>query len=81
MTDPAHNQPSCAKRAGWAQSAVMTYARTKEGCAYDPVADLASDLMTDLCHLLVQEGVLPDLILERARSHCQEACLEEGIVI
>ena len=73
--------PTCAERAGWAQSAVSAYAQAKESGAYDPLADMASDLMADLCHLLVREGVLPDLVLERARTHCQEECAEEGIVI
>jgi hypothetical protein len=74
-------KPSCAERAAWAERAVRAYAKAREGLTYDPVIDMASDLITDLCHLLVKEGVLPDLALERARNHCQDERAEEGIVI
>jgi len=74
-------KPTCAERAAWAEHAVHAYAKAKESRAYDPVTDMASDLMTDLCHLLVREGVLPELVLERARDHCQDECAEEGIII
>jgi hypothetical protein len=73
--------PTCAEHAAWAERAVHAYARVKEGRVYDPVVDVASDLMADLCHLLVKEGSLPDLVLERAKNHCQDECAEEGIVI
>jgi hypothetical protein len=74
-------KPTCAERAAWAERAVHAYARAKEARADDPLIDIAPDLMADLCHLLVREGVLPDLALERARNHCQDECAEEGIVI
>ena len=74
-------KPTCAERAAWAEHAVHAYARAKEARADDPVTEMASDLMADLCHLLVREGALPDPVLERARDHCQDECAEEGIVI
>ena len=74
-------KPTCAERAAWAERAVRAYAKAREGRTYDPVTDMASDLMADLCHLLVREGVLPELVLDRARDHCQDECAEEGIVI
>lgn len=70
--------PTCAERAQWAEKAVTAYAHAKEGRVYDPVADMASDLLTDLCHLLVGEGILPGLLLERAKIHYEEECTEEG---
>jgi hypothetical protein len=74
-------KPICADRATWAEHAVTAYAHAKEGRAYDPVAEMASDLFADLCHLFVREGVSPELMIERAQLHCQEECLEEGIII
>jgi hypothetical protein len=74
-------KPSCADCAAWAEKAVTAYARAKEGRAYDPLEEMASDLFADLCHLCVREGVSPELMMERAQRHCQEACLEEGIVL
>ena len=74
-------KPTCADRAQWAEHAVIAYARAKEGRAYDPIAEMASDLFADLCHLFLREGVSPELMMERAQLHDQEECAEEGIVI
>jgi hypothetical protein len=78
--DTPAGKPTCADRAAWAENAVIAYAHVKEGRAYDPIEDMASDLITDLCHLFLREGVEPDLMLERARTHYQEECAEEGII-
>jgi hypothetical protein len=73
--------PTCAERAQRAENAVIAYARAKEGRDYDPVADMASDLFTDLCHLFVREGVSPEQMMQRAQLHYEEECTEEGIVL
>jgi hypothetical protein len=73
--------PACAERAQRAEHAVLAYARAKEGRDYDPLADMASDLFTDLFHLFVREGVSPEQMMQRAQLHYEEECTEEGIVL
>jgi hypothetical protein len=73
--------PTCAERAQWAENAVLAYAHAKEGREYDPLADMASDLFADLCHLFLREGVSPEQMMQRAQLHYQEESAEEGIVI
>jgi hypothetical protein len=73
--------PACAERAQRAEHAVLAYARAKEGRDYDPLADMASDLFADLCHLCVREGVSPEQMMQRAQLHYEAECAEEGIVL
>jgi hypothetical protein len=72
---------TCTARAQWAEHAVIAYAHAKEGRAYDPIEEMASDLFADLCHLFVREGVSPEQMIERARLHYEEECSEEGIIL
>jgi cellobiose-specific phosphotransferase system component IIA len=76
--DAPTTKPTCADRAQWAEKAVTAYARAKEGRVYDLREDMASDLFTDLCHLFLREGVSPERMMERARTHYQEERAEEG---
>ena len=67
-------------RAAWAKAAVMAYCVAKEDRfhLYGELADVASDLFTDLLHLFDTLGVDPEKMIERARDHHRAECTGEG---
>ena len=64
------DQITNAHRAAYAEHGLDAYAQFKEGrCNYDPVPDMAGDLICDLLHLVRTEGGDPLAVLCTAQMN------------
>lgn len=61
------------KRAGWAEAAVMTFARkTGQDKSGDDMETILADLLADVMHLVAREKLKFDDVLVRAKAHYRE---------